>query len=78
MLIKARTVVAGCGGNMLTVTGPQDLTLNYAANGNITVRSDLGTTNQFIYGNNVRPYQLASIKVDSALQIVPETLQQLA
>ncbi|MFZ5431612.1 MAG: RHS repeat-associated core domain-containing protein [Bacteroidota bacterium] len=63
---------------LLTITGPQDLTLNYAANGNITVRSDLGTTNQFIYGNNARPYQLTSIEVDSALQIVPETLQQLA
>ena len=60
---------------LLTVTGPQNLTMQYAANGNITGKSDLGTANQFIYGNSSRPYRLTGLETNANL--VPQTLQQL-
>ncbi len=66
---------AVCGGVVLTVTGPQGLTMNYDANGNITGKSDLGTANQYIYDNSARPYQLTGIETNTNL--VPVTLQQI-
>ncbi|MDP2337287.1 MAG: ISAs1 family transposase [Bacteroidota bacterium] len=45
---------------LLTVTGPQNLTMTYNANGNLSTKSDVGTTS-FSYGANAGPYALTSV-----------------
>ncbi|MGC9353312.1 MAG: RHS repeat domain-containing protein [Mariniphaga sp.] len=63
---------AVCGGVVLTVTGPQGLTMNYDANGNILTKSDVGT-NTFEYNHPTKPYALTDLETASGL--VPEDLQ---
>ena len=55
-----------------TVTGPQNLTMDYAANGNILTKSDVGT-NTFEYNHPTIPYALTDLETASGL--VPEDLQ---
>jgi RHS repeat-associated protein len=55
-----------------TVTGPQNLTMDYAANGNILTKSDVGT-NTFEYNHPTKPYALTDLETASGL--VPEDLQ---
>ena len=53
------------------VTGPQNLTMDYAANGNITVKSDVGSV--FDYNHPTKPYALTGVETSSGL--VPDALQ---
>ncbi len=50
---------------LLTVTGPQNLTMNYAANGNFTQKSDVGSV--YTYGTTGKPYQLTQIETSTGL-----------
>jgi len=54
------------------VTGPQNLTMAYNANGNITTKSDVGT-NTFEYNHPTKPYALTDLETASGL--VPGDLQ---
>lgn len=47
------------------VTGPQNLIMNYAANGNITTKSDVGSV--FNYDHPTKPYALTGVKTSSGL-----------
>ena len=53
---------------LLTVTGPQNLTMTYNTNGTINTRSDIGTT-AFSYGNGAGPYALTG--VTSSTTVIP-------
>ncbi len=50
---------------LLTVTGPQNLTMNYAANGNFSQKSDVGSV--YTYGTTGKPYQLTEIETPTGL-----------
>lgn len=50
---------------LLTVTGPQNLTMNYAANGNFSQKSDVGSV--YTYGTTGKPYQLTGIETSTGL-----------
>ena len=50
---------------LLTVTGPQNLTMNYAANGNFSQKSDVGSV--YTYGTTGKPYQLTEIETSTGL-----------
>ena len=54
-----------------TVTGPQNLSMDYNLNGNITEKSDVG--NVFGYNHPTKPYTLTGLETASGL--VPEALQ---
>lgn len=54
-----------------TVTGPQNLSMDYNPNGNITEKSDVG--NVFGYTHPTKPYALTGIETSTGL--VPEALQ---
>jgi RHS repeat-associated protein len=57
---------------LLTVTGPQNLTMTYNDNGNINTKSDIGTE-AFGYGFNAGPYALTG--VTSTTSVIPATNQ---
>jgi len=57
---------------LLTVTGPQNLTMSYNANGNINTRSNIGTV-AFSYGASSGPYALTG--VTSSTSVIPTTSQ---
>lgn len=57
---------------LLTVTGPQNLTMTYADNGNLATKSDIGTST-FSYGLNAGPYALTG--VTSSTNIIPAVTQ---
>lgn len=57
---------------LTTVTGPQNLTMTYNANGNINTKSDIGTT-AFGYGTSAGPYALTG--VTSSTNVIPSTSQ---
>jgi len=57
---------------LLTVTGPQNLTMTYNANGNISTKSDIGTT-AFSYGTSAGPYALTGLTSTTA--VIPSTNQ---
>ncbi len=59
---------------LLTVSGPQNLTMEYADNGNITKKTDLGSV--FTYGASGKPYQLTGIETSTGL--VSDTEQNIA
>ncbi|WP_372776639.1 FG-GAP-like repeat-containing protein [Mangrovibacterium sp.] len=48
-----------------TVTGPQNLTMDYDANGNITTKSDVGSI--FVYEHPTIPYALTGIESSTGL-----------
>ena len=54
-----------------TVTGPQNLSMDYNPNGNITEKSDVGAV--FGYTHPTKPYALTGIETSTGL--VPEALQ---
>jgi len=59
---------------LLTVTGPQNLTMTYNANGNITTKSDIGTT-AFGYGASAGPYALTGVTSSTGvIPAVPQTI----
>jgi len=51
---------------LLTVTGPQNLAITYNSNGNISTKSDVGTT-AFSYGANTGPYTLTGVTSSTGL-----------
>ena len=57
---------------LLTVAGPQNLTMTFAANGNISTKSDIGTT-AFGYGASAGPYALTG--ASSSTGVIPTTDQ---
>ncbi len=57
-----------------TVTGPQNLTMDYAANGNILTKSDVG--NVFGYEHPTKPYALTGVETSTGL--IPDALQTFA
>jgi RHS repeat-associated protein len=57
------------------VTGPQNLTIDYAANGNITTKSDVGSV-QFGYNNSSKPYALTDIEAVNGL--ISDSLQTVS
>ena len=59
---------------LTSVTGPQNLTMTYNANGNITTKSDIGTT-AFGYGTGAGPYALTS--VTSSTTAIPAVAQTI-
>ncbi|MDO8929533.1 MAG: FG-GAP-like repeat-containing protein [Bacteroidota bacterium] len=56
------------------VTGPQNLTMTYNANGNINTKSDIGTT-AFGYGTSAGPYALTG--VTSSTNVIPSVAQTI-
>ena len=50
---------------LLTVSGPQNLTMDYDANGNITQNSDVGSI--FKYNHPTKPYALTGIETSTGL-----------
>lgn len=56
------------------VTGPQNLALAYNSNGNISTKSDIGTT-AFGYGASAGPYALTS--VTSSTNVIPTVSQAI-
>ena len=54
------------------VTGPQNLTMTYNANGNISTKSDIGAT-AFSYGASAGPYALTGLTSTTA--VIPATNQ---
>ena len=59
---------------MTGVTGPQNLTMTYNANGNINTKSDIGTT-AFGYGTSAGPYALTG--VTSSTNVIPSVAQTI-
>ena len=57
-----------------TVTGPQNLSMAYAANGNILTKSDVGT-NTFEYNHPLKPYALTDL--ESSTGVIPDVLQDI-
>ncbi|HLV29958.1 MAG TPA: hypothetical protein VKY57_00175 [Chitinispirillaceae bacterium] len=57
-----------------TVTGPQNLSMAYAANGNILTKSDVGT-NTFQYNHPLKPYALTDL--ESSTGVIPDVLQDI-
>lgn len=57
---------------LTTVTGPQNLTMTYASNGNLSTKSDIGTT-AFTYGASAGPYALTG--VTSSTNVIPPDTQ---
>jgi len=60
---------------LLTVTGPANLTMDYAGNGNILTKSDL-TPGEYAYTNAAKPY--AVTEINSANSVIPAVSQALA
>lgn len=58
---------------LLTVTGPQNLTMTFAANGNISTKSDISSTTNLGYGTSAGPYALTG--VTSSTGVIPTTSQ---
>ncbi len=54
------------------VTGPQNLTMAYNANGNITTKSDVGSV--FDYDHPTKPYALTGVETSGGL--IPHELQE--
>jgi hypothetical protein len=54
------------------VTGPQNLTIDYAANGNISTKSDVGSV--FDYDHPTKPYALTGVETSSGL--ISDDLQE--
>ncbi|MDB4582941.1 FG-GAP-like repeat-containing protein [Draconibacterium sp.] len=50
---------------LLTVTGPQNLTMSYANNGNLTQKTDVSSA--YTYGTSSKPYQLTEIESSAGL-----------
>lgn len=59
---------------LLTASGPQNLTMTYNANGNLSTKSDIGTT-AFGYGSGAGPYALTG--VTSSTNVIPTVLQTI-
>lgn len=57
---------------LLSVTGPQNLTMTYNTNGNISTKSDIGSV-AFGYGTGAGPYALTG--VTSSTSVIPATNQ---
>lgn len=57
------------------VTGPQNLTMTYNANGNILTKSDISNTTQFSYGASAGPYALTG--VTSSTNVIPTVAQNI-
>lgn len=57
------------------VTGPQNLTMTYNANGNIKTKSDISSTVDFGYGTNAGPYALTG--VTSSTNVIPSVSQTI-
>ncbi len=55
------------------VTGPQNLSMTYFANGNIQIKSDISATTAFNYGAGAGPYALT--KVTSSTGVIPAISQ---
>jgi len=53
---------------LLSVTGPQNLTMTHVDNGNISTKSDIGTS-EFEYGSSAGPYALTG--VESSTSVIP-------
>lgn len=58
---------------LTTVTGPQNLSMTYAASGNILTKSDISSSTAFTYGTNAGPYALTG--VTSSTGVIPTTSQ---
>ena len=59
---------------LIGVTGPQNLTMTFSANGNLSTKSDIGTT-AFGYGTNAGPYALTSVTSSTTvIPAVPQTI----
>lgn len=52
---------------LTSVTGPQNLTMTYAANGNILTKSDISTSTAFGYGASAGPYALTGVTSSTAV-----------
>jgi len=50
---KTETFIYDNLDRLLTVTGPQNLTMDYAPNGNITVKSDVGSIFDYNHPTNL-------------------------
>jgi RHS repeat-associated protein len=58
---------------LTSVTGPQNLSITYGSNGNISTKSDIGTT-AFEYGSGTGPYALTGVTSSSGvIPAVPQT-----
>ena len=53
----------------LTVSGPRNLAMTYAANGNILTKSDISSSSAFTYGDSTGPYALTG--VTSSAGVIP-------
>jgi len=60
---------------LTNVNGPQNLSMNYATNGNITNKSDIGI-DAFSYDNSAKPYMLTGIS--SSTNIIPDEEQYVS
>jgi RHS repeat-associated protein len=58
---------------LTSVTGPQNLTMTYAANGNILTKSDISSSTAFTYGASAGPYSLTG--ATSSTGVIPTTSQ---
>lgn len=58
---------------LTSVTGPQNLSMTYAASGNILTKSDISSSNAFSYGASAGPYALTG--VTSSTGVIPTTNQ---
>ncbi len=58
---------------LTSVTGPMNLSMTYAANGNILTKSDINATTMFTYGAGAGPYALT--KVTSSTGVIPAISQ---
>ncbi len=58
---------------LTSVTGPINLSMTYAANGNILTKSDINATTAFTYGAGAGPYALT--KVTSSTGVIPAVSQ---
>lgn len=59
---------------LTTVTGPQNLTMTYNANGNILTKSDISSATAFTYGTSAGPYALTG--VSSSTGVIPSIIQK--
>lgn len=57
------------------VTGPQNLTMTYNANGNILTKSDISSATAFTYGTSAGPYALTG--VTSSTNVIPTVAQNI-
>jgi len=54
---------------LTSVTGPRNLAMTYAANGNILTKSDISSSTAFTYGDSTGPYALTG--VTSSAGVIP-------